>query len=277
MRPAALILPLVVLAGCKNDPPAPDPPPPDAGPRAPAAPAPYAKTDDASRAEIVDEGREPRSPLTFAFVPGRREARVLGLESLLELKGETRVNDRLELRFDVAYPTADSVELVLRHAETTAADVKGIASTVGAVVKQQLGRAATGQPPEVTFPDSADGTAAQYVKGAVVQGTTAFLPSLPSAPVGEGARWRWGGEDGAHCDLVSRRNGLVVLDRTTEIHGVRRLEKGKPIMVNEDQRMRIETPLDGIARHVEATFVDEKVGGTKRTTHLRFEVIDKAQ
>jgi hypothetical protein len=277
MRRTALLLLLVALldlTACRHDPPTPTAPPPDAGPRAPVA---SAKTDDASRAEIIDEGREPRSPLIFAFVPGRHEARVLALESLLELKGETRVNDRLELRFDVTYPTADTVELVLRHAETTAADVKGIASTVGAVVKQQLGKAATGQPPEVTFPDSADGTAAQYVKGAVVQGTTAFLPSLPAAPVGEGARWKWGGEDGATCDLVSRRDRLVVLDRTTEIHGVRRREKGKAMIVNEDQRMRIETPLDGIARHVEATFVDEKVHGTKRTTHLRFEVIDKAQ
>jgi len=46
-------------------------------------------------------------------------------------------------------------------------------------------------------------------------------------------------------------------------------------MVDEDQRMRIEIPQDGIARHVEATIVSQKAAGTKRTTHLRFEVIDR--
>jgi hypothetical protein len=277
--PIVPLLPLLMLASCRCDAPAAlrvdGGESPQTSGTSDTAAASSAKSDDASKAEILDAGREPRSPLTFAFVPGRREARVLAMDSLLELHGTTRMSDRIELRFEVTYPAADSVALLLRHAETTAPDVSNIASTVGAVVRQELGKAATAEPPEVTFPAGADGTAAQYVKGAVVQGAAAFLPSLPSAPLGEGARWRFGGEDGARCDLVSRRDGRVVLERTAEIHGVRRLDVGKPVMVDEDQRMRIEIPLDGIARHVEATLVNEKAGGTKRTTHLRFEVVDR--
>jgi hypothetical protein len=45
--------------------------------------------------------------------------------------------------------------------------------------------------------------------------------------------------------------------------------------VNEDQRMRIEAPLDGIARSIEAPVVFAPAKGTKQTTHLRFDVIDE--
>jgi hypothetical protein len=65
-----------------------------------------------------------------------------------------------------------------------------------------------------------------------------------------------------------------VIERTAEVHGARRLAVGKPVMVDENQRIFMELPRDGIARHVEATVVNQKAGGTKRTTHLRFEVID---
>jgi hypothetical protein len=267
LRLVAPILLLLALAACRRDPPPPAAQPqPDAGGPAEAGTA---------AAAVLDEGREPRAPVTFAFVPGRREARVLEIDSRFEMGERSRLNEHVDLRFEVRYTAADAVELTLRHAETTAPDIPGIGTTLGAVFRQRFRKDGTADPPEAVFPPGANGTAKQYVEGAVTQVAASLLPAFPPRPLGEGARWRWGKGEGPTYQLVSRREGRVVVEEIVEIHGPRRVETGKTIQVNEDQRTRMEVPLDGIARNVEATLVIDPAKGTKRTTHLRFDVIDE--
>jgi hypothetical protein len=266
VRRVAPVLLLLALPACRRDPP---PPPAPQQPDAAASAGPGATT-----AEVLDEGREPRAPVTFAFIPGRREGRVLEIETRMEMGELTRVNERVELRFEVRYTAADAVELTLRRAETTAADVPGIATTAGAIFRQRFGKEGTADPPEIVFPPGANGTAKQYVEGAVTQVAASFLPAFPPGPLGEGARWRWGKGEGPTYRLVSRGDGKVVVEETLEIHGPRRRDRGKTVEVNEEQRTRIEAPLDGIARSIEATLVADRAKGTKQTTHLRFGVVD---
>jgi hypothetical protein len=45
----------------------------------------------------------------------------------------------------------------------------------------------------------------------------------------------------------------------------------RTVLVDETQTYRIEAPLDGIARRVEALLVAGQPGGSTRTTRLRFE------
>lgn len=265
MRSTALLLLLTGLAACRRDPP---PPPAEPAPSASASSAP------AAGVQILEQGREPRALVTFAFVPGRKEARVLAVDSHLELKDQPRVDEQVELRFDVEYPAADSVTLTLRHAEATAADIPHVESTVGAVFRQRFGKDGAADPPQASFPPSATGAARQYVEGAVTQLASAFLPAFPSTPVGEGARWRWGAGDSPIFELKERRDDRLVVTETLEIRGPRPVDRGKVIDVSEDHALRIEAPRDGIARHVESTVVADRKKGTKRTTHLRFDVLD---
>jgi len=211
--------------------------------------------------------------VAFAFVPGRRETAVLDLDSHIELSGKPRVEEHVSLRFAVRYPAADTVELTLRRAETTARDVPGVDSTVGAVFKQKFGKQGTTDAPDATFPPAAVEGAKIYVQGVVSQIGAALLPALPPTPIGEGARWRWGGAEGPVYSLVSQGGGKLVVEETVAIHGSHAgSRKRKTIEVNEDQTTRLETPLDGISRHIESTLVAERVGGSKRTTRLLFDV-----
>jgi hypothetical protein len=274
VRPALLTVPLLCLSACRRDPP----PPSAQRATTSSADAPASSISPVSPASSVDvlsQGREPRAPVAFAFVPGRREARVLEIDTRLELGDRRRLDEHVELRFDLLYATADTIELTLRHARTTAPDIRGIESTVGAVFTQTFDKDFTTAPPKITFPPGADGTARQYVEGAVTQIAASFLPPFPAAPIGEGARWRWGKGEGPVCELVSRRDGRLVVEETTAIHGPRRVDTGKVVQVNEDQTMRIDAAPDGIARRIEATIVVDRERGTKRTTHLRFEAIDR--
>ena len=266
MRAAALILLLLGPAACRRD-----PPPPPAEPAADASASPPA---DASGVRILSEGREPRARLSFAFVPGRTEARVLAIDSHMELNDKPRVDEHVEIRFDVRYLSADTVEMTVTHAETTAPDIPRIESTRGAVFRQRFGKDGTTDPPVVTFPPSAQGTAKQYVEGAVKQLGAALLPACPPAPVGEGARWRWGSGEGPVYELLARRGDLVTVQEIIEIHGSRPGDRGKTIEVSEDQSVRVEVPQGGIARHVDSTLVAVRKKGTSLTTHLRFDVQD---
>ena len=211
----------------------------------------------------------------YAFVPGRREARVLEIDTLLELAGKPRVNEHVELRFEVQYTAADAVEITLRGATTTATDVAGIQSTLGATFKQKFAKNGATQAPEANFPPGAEGAAKAYVQGALSQVSATMVPLVPTTPVGEDARWTWGNADGPRARLVSRKDTQIVVEQTTEIHGKRKIDTGKRIQVDEDQRSRIEAPLDGIARHIDSTLVADRERGTKRTMRVRFDAIDK--
>jgi hypothetical protein len=275
VRRAVALAVVLLLAACRHDPPAAGKEQPDAGP-SPSASAAGHDGDSVLKpggAGVLDDGREPRSVLSFAFVRGRREGRVLEMNSHLELAGKTRVDEHLELRFAVAYPAVDRVELTLRRAATTARDIPSLDSTLGARIVQNLGKNGAVDPPGFIFPDGANGTAAQYVKGAVTEAAGAFLPQLPPTPIGVDARWRWSA-DAPTFRLDARHDPQLVLVRTTEIHEARRLERGRPIQIDEEQSTRIETTLDGIARHIDGQLVTGKGAGTKRTTQLKFDVID---
>ncbi len=268
MRPSALLLLALAAPACRRDPPPPAEPAPTASAVATAS------APDAGAVHVLDEGREPRAVTTFAFVPGRKEARLLAIDTHLELKSRPRLDEHVELRFDLLYSAPDTLSLTLRHAETTASDIPGISTTLGAVFVQKFGKDGTADPPVAKFPPGAVGTATQYVEGAVTQLAATFLPPFPSTPVGEGARWRFGDGESPVYELVSRKGGQIVVRQTVEIRGPHRLDDGKVVRVNEDHDVRIETPLDGIARHVEGALVVDRDKGTKRTTHIRVETID---
>ncbi len=169
------------------------------------------------------------------------------------------------------------MQLVLRRAHTTEGEIEGIESTQGTRVVQKIRKDGTADPPEVVSPKGADGTAAEYVKGAILQIAGTLVVPLPEKPIGVGARWRFG-DDTPTLRLVSRENGALVLERTLEIHGMRSVERGKAVKVDEEQSTRVEATLDGIVKHVESKLVTGKVigkmVGAKRTTHLRFDVCD---
>jgi len=238
----------------------------DAGPSADAGPPPL---------QVLEEGAAPRATFTYAFDTSRKEARVLDIDSLLE--GKATVEDKVELRFNVRYPAADTVELVLRSVHTTTGEIKNVQSTIGTKVVQKIGKDGTADPPEVVPPKGADGTAVEYVKGAIDQIASTFVVPLPPTPIGVGARWRYG-DEGPKLLLVSHSGGAIVVDRTQEIHGMHRLERGKAVNVDEEQSMHVEGSLDGIAKHVESKLVTGKVigkmVGARRTTHMRFDTCD---
>jgi hypothetical protein len=271
--PAAWRLLLLALPACRNPPP---PPAPVAPPSAEAsvAAAISAEADD-NDVHVLEEGKDPRAVVHFAFVPGRHEARVLEIDSHIEVHDKPRVHDHVILRFDLRYPAADAIELTLRGAETTVAEIPNIGTTVGATFKQTLAKDGATEPPTPTFPAGADGTAAEYVRGAVVQLSSTLLPHVPATPIGEGARWRWGPRDAPIYRLESLRDGRMTVEVTSAIHGPRRLETGKRIAVDEDQTTHIEAPLDGIARHVASTLVADRPSGPKVTTELHFDSVDK--
>jgi hypothetical protein len=278
-RRRLLVLLLLALPACRRDPPPPAPPAPalaDAGTAAEASPtaAASAEVDDAD-VHVLEEGREPRAVVRFAFVPGRREARVLEIDSHVELHDKPRVHEHVTLRFDLRYAAADAIELTLRRAETTAADIPLIGTTVGATFKQKIGADGATDKPEATFPAGADGTAKEYVQGAVVQIATTLVPRVPSTPIGEGARWRWGRRDAPVYRLESMRDGRIAVEVTSAIHGKRRLENRKTVPVNEDQTTHLEASLDGIARHVSSTLVADRSSGPKLTTEVHFDSVDK--
>ncbi len=245
----------------------------DAKPTAPnatgepdAAPAPPADAGPVS-VQILEEGAEPRAVLSYAFVPHRKEYRVLQIESLIESKAT--VDDQIELRFAVSYPAPDTVALRLYFARATAADVHDVASTVGTRAVQKIGKDGTADPPEVVTPPGADGSAAEYVKGAIVQIAATLVPLLPATPIGVGARWRWGA-DGPVYRLVSRSEGDLVVERTHEVHGKHRLDRGKLYDVDEEQWAHVDATLSGIAQQIESKVVTRKGKGALRTTHMRF-------
>jgi len=267
-----VVLPLLLVA-CHRDGPAGKPG--DAPAKKPDAGALASADAGPATAQLLEEGAEPRAVLTYAFDPGRQEARVLTIDSLIE--GKTTLEDQVELRFKVRYPAADTVELVLRSAHTTEGEIKDIESTQGTRVVQRIRKDGTTDAPEVVSPKGADGTAAEYVKGAILQIAGTLVVPLPEKPIGVGARWRFG-DDSPTLRLVSREKGALVFERTLEIHGMRNVERGKAVKVDEEQSTRVEATLDGIVKHVESKLVTGKVigkmVGAKRTTHLRFDVCD---
>jgi hypothetical protein len=280
-RRRLLVLLLLALPACRRDPPPPAPPAPatapaDAGTAAEASPtaAASAEVDDAD-VHVLEEGREPRAVVRFAFVPGRREARVLEIDSHVELHDKPRVHEHVTLRFDLRYAAADAIELTLRRAETTAVDIPLIGTTVGATFTQKIGADGATDKPEAIFPAGADGTAKEYVQGAVVQLSSNLLPRVPATPIGEGARWRWGRHDAPVYRVESLRDGKIAVEVTAAIHGKRRMENGRIAPVNEDQTAHIEAPLDGIARHVASTLVVARSSGPKVTTEVHFDSTDK--
>jgi hypothetical protein len=289
MRSAAILALLLALPSCGKTPPA--PPAPTASSTSSARPAPSvssaappaddladagatAETDDKA-VHMLEEGREPRTVVHFAFVPGRHEVRVLEIDNHVEIREKPQVHEHVVLRFEVGYPAADTVELTLRRAETTASDIPNIGTTVGATFKQKLRSDGSTAPPEATFPAGSDGTAKEYVQGAVVQLSSNLLPRVPATPIGEGARWRWGRHDAPVYRVESLRDGKIAVEVTAAIHGKRRMENGRIAPVNEDQTAHIEAPLDGIARHVASTLVVARSSGPKVTTEVHFDSTDK--
>jgi hypothetical protein len=222
---------------------------------------------------VLESGREPRRLVTFVFVPGRHEARLLEVESRVEHEGALKMSDRVELRLEVRYLQADTVELVVRRAQTAATDVPRIESTVGGSFKVHFGKDGAAETPVAVFPESTDGVAQSYVQGVVSQVAPSLLPVVPSTPIGEGARWRVGTGEGPVHQLVSLKDGGLVVEQRGELRGQRRTDR-KMIEVNEDHDTRIDAPFDGIARHVETTVVEKRPHGYTYTTRLRFEPID---
>ncbi len=282
VRPAALVLSLLALpVSCRCEPSPPvSPPVAEAG--ADAGASAESATDaglppevDDKDVHILEEGHEPRQVVHFAFVPGRHEARVLEIDSHVELKDKPRMHEHVVLRFELRYVDADSIELTLRQAETTATDIPGIGTTIGAVFKQHFAADGAAEPTVPSFPAGADGTASEYVRGAVVQAASTLLPRVPPTPIGEGARWRWGRRDGPVYRLESLRDGRLAVEVTSAIHGRRRLENGKTRTVDEDQTAHVEAPLDGIARHVASTMVGLRASGPRISTELHFDAVDK--
>ncbi len=223
----------------------------------------------AARIRLFDAGREPRAAARFAFVPGRREQAVLEIDSRLTRGSETLQDEHASIRLDVRYPSADRVELTVRRAETTAADIPRIESAVGLRFAQRFHGTGETDLPEITFPDAAEPRSADYVRGAVVQVASNLLPVMPAEPVGGGARWA---RDELRFTLVAPPGELFSVERRSGIHGPTRLDTGETVIVNEEQVYRMDAPAKGIARHVEAELVAGQPGGATRTTRLRFDV-----
>lgn len=220
---------------------------------------------------VLDQGREPRAAAAFVFVPGRTAEYSLTLESRLD-RGSTKLGEeRLALRLGVRYVAEDKVELTLLHAETTSPDMQRIESTFGARVLQKFHPSGVTEMPEFSIPPAADARAGEYVKGALVQIGSNLLPVVPSEPIGEGARWN---RNHLRFELLARRGPLLVIERRSGSNGPTQLDTGETVHVSEEQTYRIETPTDGIARHVEALLVADQPGGAVMTTRLQLDAMD---
>jgi hypothetical protein len=227
--------------------------------------------ESATGMNVLSDGAEPRSVVAFTFVPGRREGRVLSIESRIERSGATKVDERVELRLEVRYTSPRAIEIEVQHAETTSADVPGVPSTAFAVCALSFGDDGAASALECRFPSGVNGTAKLHVQGALEQLTPLLLPVVPPSPIGEGARWRAGAADGPVRQLTSRNGGLVVVEQHREMHGPRRVDKRRVGEVNVDQQARLEVPLDGVARRIESIGVENLANGTRNTTRLRLE------
>jgi hypothetical protein len=263
----------LVLASCKD--------PSEARPSDTQASASAASTSDAGRdagpsggeqtRRVFDPGREPRVRDAFVFVPGRTGEHSLTLVSRLDRGASHLGEERLTLRLGVRYPTADTVELTLLHAETTSPNMRRIESTRGARSVQKFYPSGETELPEITLPPAVDARAGEYIQGALVQIASNLLPTLPHEPIGEGARW--GGDD-LRFELIARRGPLLVVERRSGKNGPTELATGETVFVKEEQTYRIDAPLDGIARRVEAVLVADQPGGTVMTTRLYFDAMD---
>lgn len=218
---------------------------------------------------VIDPGSEPRVQApAFVFQKDRTESARLVLDSRLERQGIVVHDEHVEVVLDVRYTSSDKVELVVRKASTTATDIQRIDTTAGTKFVQKIYPTGELEPPEPSYPAQADSVAADYVRGAVVQVASNFLPVMPKEPVGAGARWTL---RHLRYSLVERRNDKIIVERRAEMQENRPTPTGMA-MAHEVQFYRIEAIPDGIARRVEAELVSEHPPGSKRTTRMALDV-----
>jgi hypothetical protein len=245
------------------------PAPASAGGPSSIAPASAAPAPATTGLRLLEPGREPRVHPTFAFVPGRAETARLVLHSRVERGGAVALEEHVDLSLDVRYPAADAVALTVRRATTTAPDIRRIETTAGTRFTQKIHPSGEVEVPEVAYPPGADPTAADYVRGAVIQVASNVLPLFPPEPVGPGARWVL---RNLTFSLRERRGDVLVLERRGGVHGPTRMEDNAVVMVSEEQVYRLDAVTDGLARRVEAELVAENPPGTVRRTQLVFEI-----
>jgi len=229
---------------------------------------------DGHRAEVdyrrlIFAGAEPRVQPRLAFVAQRQERATLSIHSRFEPAGGEATDELLELDLAIHYPDATHAELRVVRAATTAADIPGIESTVGVTMPTTIHAMGLVDAPQVHAPAAASPRAVEYVRGALVQAAPVLVPTLPEQSIGDGARW---GADDLHHTLIAHTDEAVVVERRGSISYQASLPDGRRVDVLEEQRYRIEAPLDGLARHMEATLEVRGSDGTCRSTRLYFDV-----
>lgn len=242
---------------------------PDASAPLPSASA--SSSASVSRVEVLDAGKEPRSlPGPFAFVKDSKEHARLVIDSRLERQSVLVNEEHLELKLSLSYTSSDTVELAVERATTTAPDIYHVETTVGTRFKQKVYPSGELDPPEdPVYPQRVDPVAGDYVRGAVVQAASNFLPVMPKEAVGVGARWAL---RNLRFSLVEQSENRKVIERRSEYEEMRPTPTGTAL-AREAQLYRIESVPDGLARRVEAELVSEHPPGSKRTTRLLFEVL----
>jgi hypothetical protein len=258
LRLATLLL--LIVAGCDRSTPSALP---DAG-------KPAGSSGPTNGLRVIEQGTEPRVlPPTFVFAKDRTESARLLIDSRLERAGIVAADEHLEVTLDIRYSSNDKLELAVRNATTTATDIPRIGTTVGSKFVQKVYPSGEAEPPEPSYPAGVDPVAGDYVRGAVVQVASNFLPVMPKEPVGAGARWTL---RDLRYSLAERRGEKFIVERRGEMHGDRPTPTGMA-MAHEEQLYRIEAIPDGIARRVEAELVSEHPPGSKRTTRITFEIV----
>lgn len=259
MSRSPLLLALLLAACDRSAPPAST----DAGKPASSA------AESTKGVHVVDPGSEPRlAPPAFVFQKDRTESGRLVLDSRLERNGTVIADEHLEVVLDIRYTSSDKLELVVKSASTTASDIPRIGSSVGTKFVQKIYPSGELEPPEPSYPAQTDPIAGDYVRGAVVQIASNFLPLVPKEPVGAGARWT---QRHLRYSLVERRGEKIIVERRGEMQENRPTPTGMAL-AHEVQLYRIEAIPDGIARRVEAELVSEHPPGSKRTTRMALEV-----
>jgi hypothetical protein len=217
--------------------------------------------------QVLEAGAEPRVATAFTFPVGKVEKARLELDTRAEQRGTVAASEKVTLKLEVNYPAADRVELVVLAAATTSTEVPAIRSAIGMRFGQTVHASGEGELPEVQYPENADPTAVEYLRGAVAQLACCLRLRLPAESLGAGARWSLG--DDARFTVVEAQPGRLVIERTAERPGGEMI--GVPNL-RETQTYRLELPSSGVARSVEATLLVEGEDGMTRTTRMRFEV-----